>query len=459
MSKRKDQQKKEDAQLPVVHTNAAGIDLGSKFHLVSIGQDLQSQVRRFGVYTDDLQELANWLIEHGIVTVAMESTGVYWKSLWRILQDYGLEVVLVNKSWKREKKTDVEDCMWLQQLHTLGLLQGSFLATNETEQLKHLWRHRQNLMRDGGHYVRRMQKAMRLMNICLDQVLSNVVGASGRAIVEAILEGQRDPSALADLASKRIKKSRAEVAKALHGDWREEHLFELKQCYEMYQILVQKRLECDHKIEEVLTQRIAQNEGQQQLLEDKDGVKKKVKNKNDLKFNIQQMSYALFNGIDLSAVDGVSHGLLMNFLAEVGTDVKAFPKASSFAAWLRLSPNNRKSGGKKISSRAQRSTNPLTQAFKNSANAIGRHKKGALGSFFHRMAYKKGWKAAVTATAHKLAIIIWNMIHKNEPFQYFENEQYLQKLKEQKIKIINKQIARWGLDPDELCFDKISTGA
>lgn len=450
----KDRKKKNYVELPVVHSHACGIDIGSKFHLVSIGQDQGKDVRQYGVHTEALHELANWLVSEEISSVAMESTGVYWKSLWRILQDYGIEVVLVSRSWKQEKKTDVLDCMWLQQLHSMGLLKGSYLANNSTEELKHLWRHRQSLLRTSNDYVRRMQKSMRLMNMCLETVLSSVVGASGRAIIEAIIEGQRDPETLSTLVDKRVQKPREEIIKALQADWRIEHLFELQQCYELYQILAQKREACDEKIEELLNARICKSEEQIQYLEQAQVVKKKRKNKNDPKFDVQRLSYALFEGLDLSAVDGVSHGTIMSLLSEVGTDVKAFVKANSFVSWLRLCPNIRMSGGKQQLSRSQKTANALAQALKQAANAIGRHNKGALASFFHRIAHKKGWKAAITATARKLAVIIWNMIAKRQPFNYISNEQYQQQIKMRSIKSINRQISRWDIKIEDLFFDK-----
>lgn len=459
--KGKDRKKKDYAQLPIVNEGAAGIDVGASFHMVSIGQKRNKDVRKFGVYTEDLHELASWLIDNDIRTVAMESTGSYWKGLWRILQDYGLEVVLVNgKLWKKEQKSDVLDSMWLQQLHSLGLLKGSYLPDNLTEQLKHYWRHRQQLISNAGDYVRRMQKALRLMNIRLDNVLADVVGASGKAIIEAILAGQRDSGQLIKLVHKNVKKSREEILKALQGDWREEHLFELQQCYEIYQALEQKRLECDERIDQVLNQRVEKSAQQRQLLQDsKAVVKRKRKNKNDPQFNIQHLSYALFDGIDLSAAPGASHGLLLTFLSEVGTTVDAFPSGDHFASWLKLCPNNKVSGGKRISSKARKTNNPLALALRHSANAIGTHDKGPLGSFFKRVAFRSGRQAAIVATARKLAVILWNMISKKQPYQYMENEEYERKLREQKIRIINKQIQRFDLQQQELNFDEIASVA
>ncbi len=241
-------------KMPIVNPNAAGIDIGSKFHMVAIGQTKEF-VREFGVYTEDLHELANWLIDNGIETVAMESTGSYWKGLFVILQDYGLNPILVNAHQVKNvkgRKSDVIDCQWIQRLHSLGLLSGSFLPDNLTDSLKQYSRHRQKLQDNGADYIKKMQKAMRLMNIRLDNVLSDVVGKSGRAIIEAIISGERDAEKLANKIDYRVRKTRAEVIKALTGDWRDSYVFELKQSYELYLFFHQQIADCDRQMELVL---------------------------------------------------------------------------------------------------------------------------------------------------------------------------------------------------------------
>lgn len=241
-------------KMPVIHPDAAGIDLGSKFHVVAVGQKPE-QVRQFGVYTEDLHELANWLLDNDIKTVAMESTGSYWKGLFVILQNYGLNPILVNGSQVKNvkgRKSDVQDAQWIQRLHGLGLLTGSFLPDNLTDSLKQYSRHRQKLQDNGADYIKKMQKAMRLMNIRLDNVLSDIVGKSGRAIIEAIIAGERDATRLANKVDYRVRKSKDEIAKALTGDWRESYVFELKQSYELYLFLRKQIAECDRVIEEIL---------------------------------------------------------------------------------------------------------------------------------------------------------------------------------------------------------------
>ena len=269
-------------KMPVIHPGAAGIDLGSKFHVAAVGQN-HEQVRQFGVYTEDLHELANWLIEHDIDTVAMESTGSYWKGLFVILQDYGLNPILVNGSQVKNvkgRKSDVQDAQWIQRLHSLGLLNGSFIPDNLTDSLKQYSRHRQKLQDSGADYIKKMQKAMRLMNIRLDNVLSDVVGKSGRAIIEAIIAGERNAENLADKMDYRVRKSRQEIIKALTGDWRDSYVFELKQSYELYQFLRKQIAECDRAIEQIL-QKVVENlpTEQQNKVRDFEPVKKNASTK------------------------------------------------------------------------------------------------------------------------------------------------------------------------------------
>lgn len=247
---------KKTEKMPVVNSRAAGIDIGSKSNYVAIGQNPED-VREFGVYTEDLQATAQFLVDNGIETVAMESTGTYWQQLFIILQDYGLDTILVNGRFTKNvkgKKTDVLDCQWIQKLHTLGMLEGSFLPDNATTAIRQYVRHRKNLLEDSKKYKLRMQKAMRLMNVRLDNAINDITGKSGRAIISAILKGERDAKALAALADWRVKKSKEEIAKALTGDWRNEYIFELKQSYEIYYQLHDKIAETEKELEKILTE-------------------------------------------------------------------------------------------------------------------------------------------------------------------------------------------------------------
>ena len=246
--------KQKTASMPVINEHAAGIDIGSKSNYVAIGQN-KEDVKEFGVYTEDLNRTAEWLIEKGITSVAMESTGTYWQQLFVILQDHGLETVLVNGRYTKNvkgKKTDVLDCQHIQKMHTLGMLEGSFLPDNITASIRQYTRHRKNLYQDAKRYILRMQKAMRLMNVRLDNVIKDITGKSGKAIITAILNGERDAKKLADLSDGRVKKSKEEIAKALTGDWRNEYIFELKQSFELYYSLTEKIAKTENEIEELL---------------------------------------------------------------------------------------------------------------------------------------------------------------------------------------------------------------
>jgi len=438
-------------KMPVVNPNAAGIDVGGKSHFVAIGQD-KKDVREFGVYTDDLHEIAKWLAANGIVTVAMESTGSYWQQLFTILQEYGLNVILVNGRFAKNvkgKKTDVKDCQWIQKLHSIGLLQGSFLPNNDVETLRIYSRHRKNLIENAADYINRMQKALRLMNIRLDNVIRDVTGMSGRAIIEAILNGERDPVKLADLANYRVKKSKAEIAKALTGNWRDEYVFELQQSYEIYKNFQDKIAQTDNKIEELLIKQTQNIDFE--ITKDNKPVKKKV-NKNDPKLELEKFAFKMSGGIDLMAIPAIGRNVLLILMSEVGFDLSKFKTAKNFTAWLSLSPNNKISGGKILSSKTFKRKNRLSEALQRSANVIGNMKDNPLSEFFHRIAYKHGRMHAITATARKLAVIIWNMLTKKEQFSYISNDDYKEQIRQNKIRKAQRLIKSADISLDELKF-------
>ncbi len=436
---------KKEISMQVVNSQAAGIDVGSRSHFVSVGQNPED-VREFGVYTEDHQDLIQWLTIQKITTVAMESTGSYWQTLFSALQRAGFEVMLVNgRQIKNVKgKTDVKDCQWIQRLHSLGLLTGSFLPSEQIEKLRTYQRHRNWLVEQCAKMTNKMQKALRLMNIRLDVALSDVMGKSGRKIVEAILEGNHDGKQLSLLVDARVKKTRHEIAKSLEGQWHEELLFELKDCYELYETFEKRIIGCDKQIELLLcgfTSSVEQEQQQQ--------IKIKRAAKNQQKFNVPMLSYR-FLGVDLFDIDGVSYGTVMTFISEMGNDIFKFKTSKQFTSWLRLAPNNKISGGKVLSSRTPKGKNQLATALRNAANSIGQMKKGALKSFFNRIAYKKGRTAAITATARKLAVIIWNMITKQQPFQTWDENAYIEKIKASVIYNMKSKMKRLNLTTSDL---------
>ena len=299
---------KQELAFRIIHPHAAGIDVGSRSHMVAVDQ-VKENVREFGVYTKDHEELITHLYACGVETIAMESTGSYWQTLFNALQMAGFEVLLVPGQQTKNvkgRKTDVLDCIWIQKLHSLGLLSGSLLLSDTFQQLRTYYYHRQHLVEQSARYSSKMQKCLRLMNIRLDVVLSDITGTSGMAIIEAILSGARDPEYLASLVGARMKRSRQEIAAALHGWWREELLFELAACLDFYRLYESKIKECDQVIEQFLNKYAPETEvsaeEQQQLK-----VNRKKRNKHTPGFNLPQLAFRYFQ-TDLFAITGMSWG-------------------------------------------------------------------------------------------------------------------------------------------------------
>ena len=441
--------------MEIVRPNAAGIDVGSRSHFVAIGQS-PDQVREFSCYTSELHELCAWLQSEGITDVALESTGNYWQALFVMLQDYNLNPVLVNGKFTKNvkgRKSDVQDCQWIQKMHSLGLLEGSFIPDLFTEKLRQFCRHRQSLLVNASDYIKKIQQSLRRTNIRLDVAIRDVTGKSGQKIINAILQGERDPKNLAALANYRVKKTKEEIAEALTGDWREEYLFELKQCYEIYCFLHAQVNECDKKIEGLLNEKIEAGEREhgEQRPEYNGSLKKQ--NKNTPAINIQELSFQLTGGIDLSAIEGVGQNTILTLLSETGIDLSSFPSAKHFSSWLHLSPNNKISGGKTLSSKTVSGKNRLAQALRHAANAIGTNLKGgALHYFFKRIAFRRGHLQAITATARKLAVIIWNMLTHKIAYQPIEQEIYLKRVRESQLKKVQIKIRQLHIQADELNF-------
>lgn len=434
-------------EMKIVHSHAAGIDVGSKTHYAAVGQQ-PDDIRCFGVYTDDHEAMAAWFKERGVTTVAMESTGSYWQTLFASLQSAGFEVLLVNgRQIKNVKgKTDVKDCAWIQRLHSLGLLTGSFLPREEVAKVRTFYRHRLSLIELSAKMSNKMQKALRLMNVRLDVALRDITGKSGRRIIEAILDGERDGKNLAELADERVKKSKEEIALSMQGHWQEEYLYELKDCYELYKIFQEKLDACDKEMEKLLQQQIktvADNENPLPKL------KRKKHRKNQIKFDLSQMSYQ-YTGVDLFAIEGVSYNTIIALIAEVGHDINKFATAKQFVSWLRLAPNNKISGNKLISSRTPKGKNKLALALRQAANTVEQMKKGALVSFFKRIAYKKGRGAAITATARKIAVIMWKMLTLKVPYKPMDETTYHEKIKEKVLKNIKSKMKRMNISINDL---------
>jgi len=433
--------------MDLVHAHAAGIDVGSRFHMVAVNQNADD-VKEFGVYTEDHQRMIEHLKNEGITSVAMESTGNYWQTLFSALQIAGFEVILVNGRQTQNaqgKKTDVRDSLWIQKLHSLGLLTGSFLPGCHTEQLRTYYNHRQYLVEQTSRYINKMQKALRLMNIRLDVALNDITGKSGRAIIDAILTGQRDPQKLASIVDSRVKKSKEEIAKSLHGNWREDLLFELKECLSLYDTYQSKILVCDQQLKKVL-----------ESMQNTPAVMaplsklKKQRSKHSPLFDVRMMAYAHF-GADLFAIPALSFNTILCLMANISREeLQKFPTVKNFTSWLRLAPNNKKTGGKIISSRTPKGKNKIALALRQAANTIGNMKTHPLLAFFRRVAFKNGRAAAITATARKLAVIIYQMITKQQPYQPLNSEVLNKKIKSQQIKNIKRRLEKLSLNRQEL---------
>lgn len=445
---------KEKVSMNVVNPRATGIDVGSRSHFVSIGQNAKD-VREFGVYSPDHKELINWLKDEGIQTIAMESTGNYWQRLFSALQLAGFEVLLVNgRQIKNVKgKTDVKDCQWIQKLHSLGLLSGSFLPSAEIELIRNYERHRSWMVEQCAKMSNKMQKSLRLMNIRLDIAISDITGKTGLAIIKAIIDGERSGENLSMLADPRIKKSKQELAKALQGQWDPGLLFELKDCYELWGEYQRRMTKSDLEVEQLLKKLSPRKT--ESIQEQKPMTIKRAK-KNQHKINVSEYS-SRYLGVNLSAIDGVKQQTIMSFLSEVGMDIFKFRTSKNFVSWLRLSPNNKITGGKTISSRTPKGKNKLAIALRSAANTIGMMKKGAFKRFFDRIAYKKGRAAAITATARKLAVVIWNMVVKQQSFQPIDENLYNEKIRKNTISNIRNKMKRMNLSINDLCLQSIGS--
>lgn len=429
--------------MEIINPNAAGIDIGSRSHFVAINQE-HSDVKEFGVYAQDTKELLTWLLDNDVKSVAMESTGSYWQNLYAELQDSTIEVILINGKFTKNikgKKTDVLDCMWIQKLHSLGLLSGSFLPDLQTEYLRTLVRHRGNLIETTSQASNRMSQNMRLMNLRLDVVVKDIVGLTGLRIINEICNGQTSGKELAKLRHGNCKKSEEEIAKALQSNNRQDYLFVLKQELRKYQDAQQLIMECDDEIKRLLDGFINKDNDKKALFIDKK-IHKRINKNTPKNIDLNLISYQYFDGLDLYAIEGFSHGTVLTLMSELGEKgILEFQNAQHFASWLRLAPNNKISGGRILSSRTPKGSNRLKIALRQAANAIGNLKDTHLSNFFNRIAYRKGRAVAVSATARKLATILWNMLYKKQQYRPPTIYEYLDQKRKRKVLELQKQIA------------------
>ena len=430
--------------MPILNPAAAGIDIGHREIWCAVPADRCEQpVRAFGTFTQDLEDMARWLQECGMKTVAMESTGVYWIPAFQILERQGLEVRLVNARHVKNvsgRKTDIQDCQWLQRLHSFGLLNASFRPPDEICILRTYLRYREDLVGLRSMQIQHMQKALQQMNVQLHQVLSDVTGLSGTRMIEAILNGERDPETLAALADKRVRASKATIQKALRGDYRPEHLFVLQTAYDLYKIYDRKIHLCD---KQALAQMARLPSRAQNPLPERKAGRKPIQDMvagKDLPTELHRWA-----GADLTAIEGIGVLTAETILGEIGTDMSRWPSEKYFTSWLGLCPDNRISGGKVLSSHTRQVVNPVSDALRRAAVTL-QNSQTALGAFYRRMRGRLGAASAITATAHKLARLIYRLLKYGEHYVQQGMEAYEKKYRERVLHNLKKTAASLGLE-------------
>ena len=430
----------------VVNPNSAGIDISPKEMQVCVPADRDGDCNRtFDVYTEDLHFIAEWLKACRIDTVAMESTGIYWLPIFRVLKEAGLDVILVNASDVKNfsgRKTDATDAEWLMMLHSYGLLKPCFQPENIARTMRNLVRHRDNLIRSASREVLHLQKAMEQMNLKLDNVFTDILGKSGQAIIKAILDGERDPKVLSAMADARCKKSREEIEKSLEATWDEEHLFEMKQSQELYDTYQRLKAECDKKIEEIANQYTATiDTPRAEILRSE----KRDTKKNRIDFDIEKTAHDLW-GVNVMRMPGMSRASLLRLVGELGSDfTEKFPDVHHFVSWANLVPNNKISGGALLSSRVPKKKNPVGMIFRQCANTI-RATKTPLGDYFRHMKAKGGHLQAMVATGKKLATIFYTMIAQKQEYDESIYTNHHRTQMETKVSYLRKKLERMELE-------------
>jgi transposase len=438
--------KSEDPGLAVVHPEAAGIDVGNESHYVAVRGDRDSEpVRRFECFTADLYHMADWLRSCGVKTVAMQSTGVYWIPLYDVLEEFGFEVFLVNARHTKNlpgRKSDVQESQWLLKLHTYGLLNNSFQPPSDIRVLRTYWRQRAEHAVGAATCIQRMQKALTQMNIQLANVISDLSGRTGQAIVRAILEGERDPMKLAELSDCRIRASKEEIAKSLEGNWRPELLFVLKQQVEMHDIFLRRIAECDQEL-----QRHLSTFANSSFPVTKESLSHAKKNKSRQK-NVPQFSLTeelvRITGVDLTRIDGINAMTAQTLISEIGLDMSRWKTEAHFASWLGLCPDNRISGDKVLGRGTRHVVNRAATALRTAAYTLLKS-RSYLGAQYRRLRTKLGAPKAVTAMAHRLARLAYRMLKYGHQYIDRGAEYYEQRNRQQQIKFIRKRAAQLGL--------------
>jgi transposase len=429
-----------------INPDVAGIDCGASQHFVAVPPDRAPQpVRSFGVFTPDLVALAEWLKACGVRSVAMEATGVYWIALFEMLEARGFEVLLVNARHVRNvpgRKSDVEDCEWLRELHSVGLLRGSFRPRDEVVALRGYVRHRDTLVQTTSDFIRRMQSALVQMNLHLSVVLTDITGVTGMAILRSIVAGQRDPHELARHRHPRCKATHEEIVAALSGSYRPEHLFILQQNLELYDLYQQKIAACDDAIEAHLARlRDTASPPTSPLPARRRRLRRQG---NEPAFDIRSPLYALLN-VDLSQIDGLGPYTALRLVSEIGTDMSRWPSERHFTSWLGLAPQNRVSGGALLSSRTPASANRAAAMLRMIALAVARTDT-ALGAFYRRLAARISKPKALTATARKIAILVYKMLRGELEYADPGADAYHTRQRDRALRSLRRRASSLGFD-------------
>jgi transposase len=443
------------ALLQTLNPHAAGIDIGATELWVCVPPSavaspaapsaptlLPLHVRRFGAFTADLHAIAAWLRQCQVTTVAMESTGVYWLPLYDLLEHAGFQVLLVDprqvQRAPNRPKTDVHDCQWIQRLQSLGLLTAAFRPEGPIRVWRAYQRHRATLIEDAGRHLQRSEKALEQMHVKLPEVVSDLTGLTGMSIIRAIVQGERDPKALAQLRDHRCKESAETIARALQGTWQPEHLFALQQSLALYDYYHEQIRDCDRVIEAHLTgmalPEVPPLEPRRRVRRRKD---------NEVAFDARQRLHHV-TGVDLTAIEGIEESTALVVLSEIGTDMNQWPSEKHFGSWLGLAPNPRKSGGKVKSSATRPGVHRAAQALRLAAKNLQRS-KSALGAFFRRIAARRGLAKAITATAYKLARIIYALLKHGTAYVAQGLAAYETAYRERVVRQVKRKAAELGL--------------
>lgn len=429
-----------------IQPHAAGVDIGAHEIMACVpGSDNTQIVRAFGTYTVDLVSLVNWFTDHAIQTIAMESTGVYWIPLFELLEQRGFRCCLINAASSKRfpgRKSDVLDCQWLQTLHSYGLLADSFRPDADLIPLRTLLRHRAQLVQHRSPHILHMQKALLQMNLQLPQVLSDVTGETGLRIIRAIVAGERDPHILAALRNSRCHKNEAEIALALTGTWREEHLFVLQQSLALFDFYSQQIAACDAEIERTYSVIRPDWDAPESLPEIPHKPRSHSKNQPQ-GVQVRQHLYRI-TGVDLLAIPGISASLAQTIIAEAGSDLTRFPSAKHFCSWLGLAPHNDISGGKVLRSRTFTNHSRAGQAFIQAAAALIRS-DSIFGAFYRRIKGRIGPAQALVATAHKLARVVYRMLKGKVPYTHTTAQAEDARFREREIAYLRRKAAKLGL--------------